>query len=194
MSTKKNQPPQAHSPQDDTDAASGLFPGVKHLHELRLGGHGKDGDVLLSNAKGDKTLHLDGARAALDLGGHGVDGDIRLSDGQGNTTIQLDGESGEIRIRDWRLRVPDYVFEASYTLRSMDEVRAFIEAHGHLPDVPCARDVKRDGVDVAGFAMTLLQKIEELTLYALEQSRTLEAQSQRIAALERALDRQGHAC
>jgi hypothetical protein len=195
MSAKKNPPSEAQErgAEASEEAESGLLPGAgKHFpDDLRLGGHGKDGDVLLLNASNHQTVHLDGKSGSLELGGHDVDGDVRLSDGHGNETIHLDGKRGEIRIRDWRLRVPDYVFETGYALRSMHDVQTFIEAHGHLPDVPCAREVQRDGVDVASFAMTLLQKVEELTLYALEQSRALEAQSQRIAALERELRGQG---
>src|SRR5262245_32362201 len=196
-STEENPQPENHA-----EASSGVMPAVPGPHkpddDLRLGGHGKDGDLFLLNRHGKVTVHLDGESATAELGGNGADGSVVLSDGSGTETIRMDGKTGEIRIRDWSLRVPDYVFESGYALRSMDDVHAFIEAHGHLPDVPSAREVQRDGVDMTRFSMTLLQKIEELTLYALDQGRTLRAQSERIAALESALGFEGtprgHSC
>lgn len=61
----------------------------------------------------------------------------------------------------------DYVFESNYDLASLSEVEAFIKKHKHLPGVPSAAEVKRDGIDMAQMDATLLKKIEELTLYVL---------------------------
>ena len=58
----------------------------------------------------------------------------------------------------------DYVFESNYDLASLSEVEAFIKKHKHLPGVPSATDVSRDGIDMAEMDATLLKKIEELTL------------------------------
>ncbi len=65
---------------------------------------------------------------------------------------------------DW----PDYVFEASYDLPSLDEVKAYIDRHKHLPGIPSARDVQANGIAVGEMNARLLQKVEELTLYLLD--------------------------
>lgn len=76
---------------------------------------------------------------------------------------------------DWS----DYVFEPDYSLLSLEQVQEFIDANGHLPGVPSAEDVAKNGIDVASMDAKLLEKIEELTLYILNQEERiseLEAQ------------------
>lgn len=82
---------------------------------------------------------------------------------------------------------PDYVFDDDYELRSLNEVRRYIEAHGHLPDVPSAAEVEADGVRLGEMGATLLQKIEELTLYLMDQHKRIEAQEQQNQALKQML-------
>lgn len=74
------------------------------------------------------------------------------------------------------LAVPDYVFGAEYELRPLSEVRSFINANRHLPEVPSASEITEKGLDMTTMQMTLLLKIEELTLYALQQNDMIEAQ------------------
>ena len=69
---------------------------------------------------------------------------------------------------------PDYVFAADYKLRSLEEVETFINDNGHLPDMPSAEEVTTNGVDVAKTNELLLMKIEELTLYMLQQQKEIE--------------------
>jgi hypothetical protein len=62
----------------------------------------------------------------------------------------------------------DFVFDESYELKPLEEVETFISKNKHLPDVPSAAQVNKDGIDMAQMDATLLQKIEELTLYMIE--------------------------
>ena len=68
----------------------------------------------------------------------------------------------------------DYVFEESYQLRSLDEVEQYIEENGHLPEIQSAEEMQQKGVDVSELQIKLLQKIEELTLYILQQKETIQ--------------------
>ena len=81
------------------------------------------------------------------------------------------------------LNVPDYVFADDYALRPLSEVQAFIDAHSHLPDVPSAAQIAEDGLDMTAMQMTMLKKIEELTLYTLELEATNRAQARELARL-----------
>ena len=63
----------------------------------------------------------------------------------------------------------DFVFDKDYMLRSLDEVRSYIEEHQHLPEVPSARQMQEDGMSVDQMVVKLLQKVEELTLYTIQQ-------------------------
>ncbi len=69
---------------------------------------------------------------------------------------------------------PDYVFKADYKLRTLEEIRNYISKHGHLPNIPAAKEMEENGVDLGTMNMKLLEKIEELTLYILEQDAKYE--------------------
>jgi hypothetical protein len=80
---------------------------------------------------------------------------------------------------------PDYVFDKSYNLRSLTSVEEFIKTNNHLPDVPSAKEVEQGGVDLADMHASLLRKIEELTLYIIEQGKQLKRQSEEIEKLKK---------
>lgn len=67
----------------------------------------------------------------------------------------------------------DYVFADNYELKSLNEVECYINDNKHLPDVPSAEEVTKDGIDVATMDATLLRKIEELTLYVIQQQKEI---------------------
>jgi hypothetical protein len=92
----------------------------------------------------------------------------------------------------------DFVFKPDYDLPTIQEVESYIDQNGHLPDIPSAEEVKADGINLGEMNAKLLQKIEELTLYAIELKKeneemkslnhqllqTVENQNNRIEALE----------
>ncbi len=61
-----------------------------------------------------------------------------------------------------------------FKLMPLDELERSIEKNGHLPDIPSAEEVKNNGVSVGEMQARLLQKIEELTLYVIEQGKELK--------------------
>ncbi|MBA3704973.1 MAG: hypothetical protein H0W84_03460 [Bacteroidetes bacterium] len=72
----------------------------------------------------------------------------------------------------------DFVFEENYKLKPLEEVETFIKQNGHLPEIPSANDVECNGGDLGELVKLQMQKIEELTLYIIEQNK-------RIGALEK---------
>jgi hypothetical protein len=68
----------------------------------------------------------------------------------------------------------DYVFEKDYALPKLTDVEQFIQSNKHLPGVPSAKEVEKNGIDVAETQTILLQKIEELTLYVIQQQKEIE--------------------
>lgn len=68
----------------------------------------------------------------------------------------------------------DDVFEKEYKLPTLKEVENFVAINKHLPDVPSADDVKKNGYTVRDMTRTLLQKVEELTLYTIELEKKIE--------------------
>ena len=72
----------------------------------------------------------------------------------------------------------DFVFDSSYNLRDLQEVEAFIRENKHLPEIPSAMEMEKTGVNLAEMNKLLLQKIEELTLYAIDkENRILELEA-----------------
>ena len=66
---------------------------------------------------------------------------------------------------------PDFVFKPTYRLRSLNDVKTFIDKNHHLPDVPSAAEVEKDGLNLGEMNAVLLKKVEELTLYLIEKDK-----------------------
>ena len=71
---------------------------------------------------------------------------------------------------DW----PDYVFDKSYKLMSIPDLKNYVEENKHLPDMKPAQQVKDDGMDVEETQAKLVQKVEELTLYMIRQQEKID--------------------
>jgi len=79
---------------------------------------------------------------------------------------------------------PDYVFEkyyngfsdlkADYIMPTLKEVANFTKENHHLPEVPSAKEIQENGISVSEMTKILLQKVEELTLYTIEQEERIE--------------------
>jgi hypothetical protein len=69
---------------------------------------------------------------------------------------------------------PDYVFEDEYLLPSLKETEKFIGQYDHLPGVPTAPEVQQRGINLGQMDAILLEKIEQLTLYLIEQNKKIE--------------------
>lgn len=70
---------------------------------------------------------------------------------------------------------PDYVFAKDYKLPSLQEVQIYINQHSHLPEIPSAKEMEAEGIKVGEMNMLLLKKVEELTLYLIQQQNEIEA-------------------
>lgn len=68
----------------------------------------------------------------------------------------------------------DYVFNKDYNLKSLSEVEKFINENGHLPNVPSAKQVKEEGIELGNMSKIQQEKIEELTLYLIQQNKEIE--------------------
>lgn len=68
----------------------------------------------------------------------------------------------------------DYVFEENYQLPKLSKVEDFIKTNKHLPDVPSALEIQKNGAKLAQLTTIMMQKIEELTLYSIEQDKKIE--------------------
>lgn len=77
--------------------------------------------------------------------------------------------TGEVRVfTDGTTSFPDYVFEPSYKLPLLEDTEAYIKENKHLPEVPSAKEIEKDGMSLNDMNVILLKKVEELTLYMIE--------------------------
>lgn len=90
---------------------------------------------------------------------------------------------------------PDYVFDASYELRSLEEIKTYVSEYHHLPDVPSAKEMESEGLELSKMNLLLLKKIEELTLLMIQQNEKLKeyqvqlnSQQEEINQLKKVID------
>ncbi len=114
-------------------------------------------------------------------------GDIRMEQklmiGDGTATMPGNYRlyvTGGILTEKVRVAIPnstqwaDFVFAPEYRLRPLKEVEAFIAENCHLPEIPSAEQVQKEGTDLAEIDAKLLQKVEELTLYVIELQKQID--------------------
>jgi hypothetical protein len=125
------------------------------------------------------------SRLVLQNGG----GPVQIGSGNPATgyLLSVNGKmiSEEVRVAlygtaDW----PDYVFERNYKLPSIKQLEDFIILNKHLPNLPAAEQVKKEGFDLGDMNRRLLEKIEELTLYIIQQDKKLGALQKQVNAIK----------
>jgi hypothetical protein len=94
---------------------------------------------------------------------------------------------GEVIVEDvtgW----PDFVFEPTYNLMPLSELNTYIQEHKHLPEIPTTAEVEENGISVGEMNAKLLQKIEELTLYVIEQDKKIDRVLEENQILKKQID------
>jgi hypothetical protein len=86
---------------------------------------------------------------------------------------------------DWA----DYVFDENYKMLPLEEVERFIKVNKHLPNVPSAEEMSKNGLDVVTSDSKLLEKIEELTLYIIDMNKEIKALKVKNEALNKAIEK-----
>lgn len=101
--------------------------------------------------------------------------------------------NGNIRSKEVKVEAvnwPDYVFEEDYKVTSLGNLEKYIKENKHLPEVPSAKEIMDNGLELGEMNKTLLKKVEELTLYLIEQNKTLVEQKEQILNQQKRLDKQ----
>lgn len=100
----------------------------------------------------------------------------------GSYRLAVEGTVGARKVKVTQANWADFVFEPEYRLPSLQEVEQFVKTHKHLPDIPSAKEVAEEGVDLGEMNKRLLQKIEEQMLYIIELNKKVEVLEKKIAA------------
>ncbi len=119
----------------------------------------------------------------MTVGGGTLDGNVGI--GTTNPTNKLD-VNGTIRAKEIIVETgwADHVFAPDYQLAPLSEVEAHIRANQRLPGIPSAAEIGETGVSLGQSQTMLLEKIEELTLYAIEKEKRVAELEARLARVE----------
>lgn len=144
-------------------------------NEIQARNNGNYAPLHLQTQGGDLVIHQNSGSAEKRV--------IVKADGEvGIGTLDTSGYKlavkGNILTEELKIRTyanwPDYVFEDTYNLKSLSILENEINALGHLPNMPSAKEVKEDGFNVGKINAKLLEKVEELTLYTINQQKEIE--------------------
>lgn len=139
---------QIHTDLSGSDIAFGYGTSASFTETMRIKGNGKVGIGVASTAMpGNYKLYVKG----------GILTEL--------VRVAVSGTS------NWA----DYVFNSDYKLRSITDLENYIVKNKHLPNIPSAEDVVKDGIDIAQMDAKLLEKIEELTLYIVDLQKQINA-------------------
>ncbi|TYR36347.1 hypothetical protein FXV77_10590 [Sphingobacterium phlebotomi] len=89
----------------------------------------------------------------------------------------------EIKVTN-NIAVPDYVFEPDYKLTNLSDIETYVKEHKHLPEIPSAKDIDQNGLDLGEMNLLLLKKVEELTLHLIEKEKKMDALEKRLYEVE----------
>ncbi|NPD44859.1 hypothetical protein HNS40_04725, partial [Lentimicrobium sp. S6] len=84
----------------------------------------------------------------------------------------------------------DYVFESDYSLMPLNELETFVKTNKHLPEVMSAEEFAKDGYSLGEMDDILLRKVEELTLYVIDQDKTINTQQETLEQQQILLEKQ----
>jgi hypothetical protein len=106
-----------------------------------------------------------------------ANGNVSIGTTKKDTTNALLTVNGTIHAKEVKvdLDIPaDFVFHPTYKLKPLPEVEQYVKTNSHLPEIPSASEVRKNGMNIGEMQNKLLQKIEELTLYVIEQQKQID--------------------
>lgn len=167
------------------DAASnGAGVAVKAVNS---GGAGSQPGVAFLNSSGNKRMYscLDVASDTYNvvnaIGIASITVNQAGNVGIGTTTPKESlSVNGNIRSKQIMVEManwPDYVFRPTYSLLSLNEVKEYVSKNHHLPEIPTELQVAKEGINLGDMNKLLVKKVEELTLYLIQQKEETDKQN-----------------
>ncbi|WP_299899728.1 tail fiber protein [uncultured Aquimarina sp.] len=111
------------------------------------------------NSNGDRLLKING------------NGNVGIGTNSPDAKLAVNGNIHTQEVKVDLVGWPDYVFEEDYNLPTLQEVEQHISEQGHLENIPSAAEVAENGIQLGEMNKKLLEKIEQLTLYMIEQNK-----------------------
>jgi len=133
----------------------------------------------------DGNLTSTGNLEVLGVGNHYIqNGNVGIGTSTPTEKLSVKGKIRAQEIKVETVNWPDFVFAKDYQLPSLQQTEKHILANGHLPGIPSAAEVAKDGIELGEMNKKLLQKIEEMTLYLIEMKKEIKSQQSEINLLK----------
>jgi hypothetical protein len=136
--------------------------------------------VAMENTDGPGSVTLADARFTIQS-----DGNVGIGITAPTEKLSVNGNirAKEIKVQptDW----PDYVFAEGYRVGTLEELESYIKVNKHLPEMPSAKEVKENGIELGEMNKILLKKIEELTLYIIQLKKESIVQQKQLDLLKK---------
>jgi hypothetical protein len=142
-------------------------------NEIMARNNGAASDLFIQNDAGNVIM------CAGELGGVG----IGVNAGTSIPVGYLFAVDGKMIAEELKVQLsgawPDYVFKHDYKLKNYDALRSFIKTNNHLPNIPAASEVEKNGFEVGDMQKRMMEKIEELTLYILDLEKRIKTMEEK---------------
>ncbi|TCC87304.1 hypothetical protein EZ428_21635 [Pedobacter frigiditerrae] len=127
--------------------------------------------IALENTDGSNSVSLADAKLTVQ-----PDGNVGIGTMTPNEKLAVNGKirAKEIRVEPNPATWPDYVFEADYKIVTLEELEHYVKTNKHLPEMPTAKEVGVNGLELGEMNRLLLKKVEELTLLLIEQAKEVK--------------------
>ena len=134
-------------------------------------------------------------RLHIRTGNGGLESDVMTMTSDGNVGIGVTNPNpnyklevnGTIRAKEVKLCLTsgcDYVFADNYKLMNLNDLSNFIKTNKHLPEIAPATEMEAEGINLSEMNALLLKKVEELTLYIIQQQKMMDKINEKIEKLE----------
>ncbi|MCK9205013.1 MAG: hypothetical protein M0P58_11350 [Bacteroidales bacterium] len=137
---------------------------------IQISDSANSGSVLLCNDRNGNGVWTDTSVFIINSGNVGI--------GTSNTKGYKLAVNGNAVCEEMKIKLrnnwPDYVFNKDYQLPSLKEVDRFIQRNNHLPELPSAKEVAENGINIGEMNALLLKKVEELTIYIIALQKEVE--------------------
>jgi hypothetical protein len=146
--------------------------------------------IVAKNPTGYLTFHTGGPNEKMRID---ANGNVGIGTNSPDQKLTVNGiiHTEEVRV-DMTVPGPDYVFAPDYNLLPLSEVESYIKAYKHLPEVPSAKQMEEEGLNLKEMNLLLLKKVEELTLHLIEikkENSTMKSENQVLKQQATAIDK-----
>lgn len=119
-------------------------------------------------------IELATRRENIFTGNQMINGNVGIGTASTDFRLAVNGTIHSKEVKVDMIGWPDYVFKKEYDLQKLSEVEKHIKEKGHLVNIPSEEEVLKNGIQLGEMNAKLLQKIEELTLYLIDQNKSIE--------------------